>query len=145
MPTRTQAHEGGTNVTIHIGIQFLVLHLEYAFYNVIALLQPPDPAPVFGDEPSFPPPLLKPVLMYLSLQQQGRAAGGRLRGGTHGGRERTWGGNCNRTDLSFSSDHLTNNKHNRLSRLFRPRGSPGLLLIYLRLLARAVEQDQLNL
>jgi hypothetical protein len=37
MPTRTQAHEGGTNVTIHIGKQFLILHLEYAFYN--ALLQ----------------------------------------------------------------------------------------------------------
>jgi hypothetical protein len=27
MPTRTQAHEGGTNVTIHIGKQFLILHL----------------------------------------------------------------------------------------------------------------------
>ena len=37
MPTRTQAHEGGTNVTIHIGKQFLILLLEYAFYN--ALLQ----------------------------------------------------------------------------------------------------------
>jgi len=35
---RTQAQEGGTNVTIHIGIQFLILHPEYAFYN--ALLQP---------------------------------------------------------------------------------------------------------
>jgi hypothetical protein len=39
MPTRTQAHEGGTNVTIHIGKQFLILHLKYAFYN--ALLQRP--------------------------------------------------------------------------------------------------------
>ena len=35
--SRTQAHEDGTNVMIHIGIQFLILHLEYAFYN--ALLQ----------------------------------------------------------------------------------------------------------
>jgi hypothetical protein len=39
MPTRTQAHEGGTNVTIHIGIQFLILHLEYAFYNTLLHIQ----------------------------------------------------------------------------------------------------------
>ena len=61
MPMRTQAHEGGTNVTIHLGKQFLILHLEYAFYN--ALLH--SFTRNYGDKKSRPDHvLLSPALLY---------------------------------------------------------------------------------